>query len=704
MGLINHISIKKLISCILAVALLATANIPAYAVESKNSLTSGNCGEKIDWFINSDATLVLSGTGATDSNKPWFTLNNDIQKIVVEDGITELKGGQFSSCENITDVVFSSTVTNLGACISSEMNYLTDIWIYSENVINNFYGNGSAYPKPGSGTKWHVYKGTTTETSLREGLKLTDEDFEYITDEKFPKIENRKAVDIPEVTETSGPCGLLSTYSWDEDTKTLTFEGSGGITITEYYQKFADKTENVVIDKSNITSICDSAFGLIESISTDALFPKLSKVSFPTTLKVIGDYAFCQTALTSIDLPEGLETIGWYAFNHTPLTGDLVLPKTINLIGQAAFAHTNITSIDLHEEMTIGGNAFCGCNSLTNVTIPNNLTYLTSSQKNMARENGAFLECEKLKTVTINGGGLVYLGLGNSTENGIGGDLFKDCISLKEVIIKADNIEYVEKATFNASGNQESGTFDADNNITFYIYKDSTTEATLRGAGYLTDTNVVYIANKTVLEGAVKSAEDMDVSQYTPESVDALNKAIEAGKAVIANETATQENADNAVKAIEDAIAGLEVMQKGSISGTITVPGVDTEVTVTVVNADGEIIDEEMTTDGKYTVSDLEDGEYTIIVTAENCVPRSYDVTVADGDATLDAEIHLKGDINGDGEITMADVGLANAHARGTAKLEDYDFVVADVTGDGEVTTADVGAINSHVQSVRALW
>ena len=541
------------------------------------------------------------------------------------------------------------------------------------------------------------------------------------------------AEDTPAVA-TSGDCGESVTWSFDESTGVLTISGTGDM-YTSYtptdqweYYPLRESVKEVVVEEG-VTSIAQCAFGLFDpSTVKPSAYPNLAKLSLPSTVKVIGSDAFHKagltsiefseglesigerafsytTKLTSIDLPEGLKTIDDYAFNHTPLTGDLILPQSLNDIGQAAFAHTNIISVNLNEGMTLGGTAFEGCNNLKEVTIPKNLIYSGNGEVNMVRSNKAFFNCKGLEKVTILGGGTVIIPLGGGDmENGIAGGMFKGCTSLKEVIIKADNIEYVEKATFNESGNQESGAFDADNNVTFYIYKDSTTEATLIDAGYLTDTNVVYIANKSALEETVKSAEEMDVSQYTAESVDTLNKAIEAGKAVIANETATQEDADNAVKAIEDAIEGLEVMQKGSISGTITSPGVDTEITVTVTNTDGEVIAEATATDGKYTVSDLEDGEYTIIVTAENCVPRSYDVTVADGDATLDAEIHLKGDINGDGEITTADVGIANSHAQEVSVLEGYDFDVADVTGEGEVTTADVGAINSHAQSVSALW
>ena len=235
----------------------------------------------------------------------------------------------------------------------------------------------------------------------------------------------------------------------------------------------------------------------------------------------------------------------------------------------------------------------------------------------------------------------------------------------------------------------------------WHIYKGSTTEKTLRDAEYLTDTNVVYIANTTALEEAVKSAEEMDTSIYTDESVKALNKAIEAARAVVDDLYASPEEADNAANALSEAVKGLVKIPKGSISGTVKAPGIDTEVTVSVTTTGGEVI-AEVKADGKYTVSDLEDGEYVITAAAEGCETRSYKVTVSGGDITLDDEIHIIGDIYGDGKITTTDVGLANSHAKGIKMLEGYDIEVADLSKDGKVTTTDVGAVNAKAKGVKA--
>ena len=63
------------------------------------------------------------------------------------------------------------------------------------------------------------------------------------------------------------------------------------------------------------------------------------------------------------------------------------------------------------------------------------------------------------------------------------------------------------------------------------------------------------------------------------------------------------------------------------------------------------------------------------------------------------------GDVNGDGKITTADVGVANSHARGAKLISDsYKLMCADINGDGKITTADVGRINSHVRNTKKLW
>lgn len=72
------------------------------------------------------------------------------------------------------------------------------------------------------------------------------------------------------------------------------------------------------------------------------------------------------------------------------------------------------------------------------------------------------------------------------------------------------------------------------------------------------------------------------------------------------------------------------------------------------------------------------------------------DIPLPGGELTLEQI-----DINGDGKITTADVGLVNAHVKGTKQLSGEALVKADVNKDGKISTADVGIINACAKGVK---
>ncbi len=212
------------------------------------------------------------------------------------------------------------------------------------------------------------------------------------------------------------------------------------------------------------------------------------------------------------------------------------------------------------------------------------------------------------------------------------------------------------------------------------------------------------LADTTDLVGTITDAEAVDTSLYTSSSVAAFEAALEDAKAVLDNADATQDEVNAAVDALSGAMENLVV--KYTISGTIYVSDSDseTEMLVVVTDESGEVaVTAEATSMGDYTIDDLDEGTYTITISGGKYAPRSYEVEVAES-LTQDVYLNPYGDVNGDGVVTTADVGLTNSHAKGVTLLEDYEFDCADVNLDGSVTTADVGKINSHAKGVVALW
>ena len=105
-----------------------------------------------------------------------------------------------------------------------------------------------------------------------------------------------------------------------------------------------------------------------------------------------------------------------------------------------------------------------------------------------------------------------------------------------------------------------------------------------------------------------------------------------------------------------------------------------------------------------YSFSAVPAGTYTLKVMKQNHVTREYTITVGTAAVTQDVEIHLKGDINGDGRVNTIDAGRANSHARGKNLLTGYEFACTDINGDGRVNTIDAGKINAHARGKSFLW
>ncbi|MCD7773176.1 MAG: CotH kinase family protein [Ruminococcus sp.] len=160
--------------------------------------------------------------------------------------------------------------------------------------------------------------------------------------------------------------------------------------------------------------------------------------------------------------------------------------------------------------------------------------------------------------------------------------------------------------------------------------------------------------------------------------------------------------------ALEEALMKAGVIEgDADLSITVDVSGIDIDEEISVTIADSATAEEVQTltaSENEAIEASLPEGEYTVTFSNSVCVTRTYTLSVTSGENSLDAVIHLIGDVNGDGKVTTADVGLSNSHAKGVKILEDYEFDCTDVNSDGNVTTADVGKINSHAKGVSLLF
>lgn len=112
---------------------------------------------------------------------------------------------------------------------------------------------------------------------------------------------------------------------------------------------------------------------------------------------------------------------------------------------------------------------------------------------------------------------------------------------------------------------------------------------------------------------------------------------------------------------------------------------------------------------GKYTavydIPSVAAGTYTVQVSKKNHVTREYTVTVGGNVKTLNAEIWLLGDVNGDGRVNAMDCTRLFKHMNKTQQLTDpYALKCAETNGDGRVNAMDCTRLFKHVNKTQLLW
>lgn len=135
----------------------------------------------------------------------------------------------------------------------------------------------------------------------------------------------------------------------------------------------------------------------------------------------------------------------------------------------------------------------------------------------------------------------------------------------------------------------------------------------------------------------------------------------------------------------------------GDTTGTVTIQMIDANGSVaatTTVAGDS----------AEYGLGPVNAGNYTMRISKENHVTREYAVSVGDEALTMDIEIHLIGDISGDGTINARDKKMMYNHISGSGRLENYDLQVGDVSGDGTINARDKKMLYNHIAGISNLW
>ena len=115
---------KRLVSALLAICMIMVM-IPV----TVSAAESGTCGDNVTWTLSDDGVLTISGSGPMEDytvywydetcedgepNTPWYECSDDIQSIIIEDGVTQIGDYAFCLLRNLTNVTMSDSVTSIG--------------------------------------------------------------------------------------------------------------------------------------------------------------------------------------------------------------------------------------------------------------------------------------------------------------------------------------------------------------------------------------------------------------------------------------------------------------------------------------------------------------------------------------------------------------------------------------------------------------
>ena len=379
---------------------------------------SGWCGTNVTYtFDSSTGTLTIQGSGAMTnyypySDAPWYSYENDIKTVIIEEGVTSIGAWAFYRCSSLTSVTIGNSVTSIGERAFSYCSGLTSV-----TIPNSVTSIG----------EW-AFSDCSSLPSVTIGNSVTS-----IGSGAFSNCSGLQKVVVPNI---AAWCGInFGNY----ESNPL------------YYAHHIYSDENTEIKElvipDGVTSIGSRAFYGCSG---------LTSVTIGNGVTSIGQYAFRNcSGLTSVTIGNSVTSIGQDAFSGCSGLTSITIPNSVTSIGSSAFYRcSGLTSVTIGNSVTsIGQDAFSGCSGLTSVTIPNSVTSI---------EWNAFSGCSGLSSVTIGNGvtsirgfafsgcsGLTSITIPNSVTS-IGSGAFNGCSGLSSITVAQGNTKYDSRDNCNA--------------------------------------------------------------------------------------------------------------------------------------------------------------------------------------------------------------------------------------------------------------
>lgn len=317
---------------------------------------------------------------------------------------------------NITGVTTSSSVFDIQLNMQKE-----SVVIYKDNG-DGTYNWGLYYPNPindatnmcSGNTAMTSFDWDAADTSSLTGLSYSFKDCSGLTsmpsipsnvteigDYTFSKCRNMNnggTIEIPEGVERIGSWAFDDVFYYNSKNlklpSTLNYVGDNA---------FANKAKLQNLYITDLSSFCKIEFNNSNSSFFNGSYTnfyvnnsRVTNLTIPGDITTLKSYTFYSAAtITSVTIPSTVTRIGGVCtFQYSGLRNVTVPSSVTSWNGSFTFANCpNLIGATLNNRGQIGPYAFSGCRNLTGVTFGDNIKSIS---------NGAFSDCTKLASVTLN--------------------------------------------------------------------------------------------------------------------------------------------------------------------------------------------------------------------------------------------------------------------------------------------------------------
>ena len=297
---------------------------------------SGTFGDSLTWELNDSGTLTVSGTGEM-SAVPWSSLKDEIQRVVIKEGVTLIAPQAFAWCKQLKSVSIAESVQTIGKGAFEGCSALKAVVIPAgaRSVETGAFSNCDALMRVtllnpesiisidstfsndyDSEKECSVFNGTICGyfgSTAHEHAIVNQYSFEQLPGEA--EITLLSDAEMPR----EGTCGEAVSWSLDEN-GVLTISGTGEmenyteLNLSPWYVRRAEIKRVIVED--GVTGIGEYAFYRCR---------RMRSFSLAESVNYIGICAFSEChGLTRITIPEGVDQIGarafFYCVNLTDVT------------------------------------------------------------------------------------------------------------------------------------------------------------------------------------------------------------------------------------------------------------------------------------------------------------------------------------------------------------------------------------------------